>query len=716
MASLEEIRAKKKELNRLLKQAERMAGKDSYANYRDRKREEFKDASVKGRDIGEIPPVKDPARRERCRLDFRAFCENYQPQTYTLPWCEDHLKVIARIEAAVIHGELFAMAMPRGSGKTSLCESAALWALAYGHRRFVACIGSDASSAEEMLASIRREFEEEDTPFAEDFPEICYPIAKKEGIQQRKLLYHGKPLTMSMTSDEIILPAIPDAPSASGILRVAGITGRIRGMKYKRKDGNAARPDLVILDDPQTDESARSPSQCLTRESIVCGAILGLAGPGKKIAGIMPCTVIRPNDLADTVLNRQKHPEWQGERTKMVYSFPTNETLWDQYKVMREEGQRTGTGTEAATLFYRANRVAMDEGGRVAWEARHNHDEDSALQHAMNLRFERGDAAFFAEYQNDPLPENVGVDELDPKLLAERCLGTERGIVPLWATRVTAFIDVQQRLLYWLVAAWGEDFRGCVIDYGTYPDQGPGVFTAQDARRTLAKALPGAGLEGSIYEGLEKTSLALLAKDWQREDGATMRIERCLIDANWGLSTDTVYEFCRRSQFASVVMPRWGKSIGATATPFDRWAKKPGERHGFKWIIQRANKRNINHVLVETNGWKSFTASRLRTPVGDKGAVTFFGRAGTDHRMLVDHLTAETCIRAEGQHGTFDEWRIKPGRTENHWWDCLCGAACAASVQGTQFAAVATAKAPKKKVSWAEQQRAAFARQGVKAG
>jgi len=32
-----------------------------------------------------------------------------------------------------------------------------------------------------------------------------------------------------------------------------------------------------------------------------------------------------------------------------------------------------------------------------------------------------------------------------------------------------------------------------------------------------------------------------------RDDGAMMRIGRCLIDANWGQSTDVVYQFCRQS-------------------------------------------------------------------------------------------------------------------------------------------------------------------------
>jgi hypothetical protein len=79
-----------------------------------------------------------------------------------------------------------------------------------------------------------------------------------------------------------------------------------------------------------------------TRESILAGAVLGLGGPGKKISGIMPYTVIRPSDMADNILDRDKHPEWNGERTRMVYSFPTNEKLWDEYARLRAEGFHNG--------------------------------------------------------------------------------------------------------------------------------------------------------------------------------------------------------------------------------------------------------------------------------------------------------------------------------------------------------------------------------------
>ena len=47
-----------------------------------------------------------------------------------------------------------------------------------------------------------------------------------------------------------------------------------------------------------------------------------------------------------------------------------------------------------------------------------------------------------------------------------------------------------------------------------------------------------------------------------------MRIDRCLIDANWGNSTDVIYQFCRQSQHAAVVMPSHGRFVGASGVPF----------------------------------------------------------------------------------------------------------------------------------------------------
>jgi len=641
--------------------------------------------ALAGRDIGELPSVEDPERRARAEREFRFFCETYFPLTFHLPWSPDHLKVIAKVEAAVLHGGLFAMALPRGSGKTSITECACLWAVLNGHRDFVCLIGASEVHAVEMLESIKMELDGNDL-LASDFPEVSHPIRCLDGIANRcnGQLYKGERTHIGWTANEVVLPTIPESRASGAIIKVAGITGRIRGMKYKRADGKTVRPSLVVLDDPQTDESARSLSQCATRERILAGAVLGMAGPGKKIAGVMPCTVIRPGDMADNILDREKHPEWNGERTKMVYAFPTDEKLWAKYAEVRAESLRVHGDMREATAFYLAHRAALDEGSLIAWPERFNHDEASAIQHAMNLKLQ-DEAAFQAEYQNEPLPDKGVEDEglLSADQIAEKVNGMKRGEVPVGATQLAMFIDVQGKLLFWLVAAFEEDFTGYVLDYGAYPDQKRPYFTLRDAQRTLTGVAKGAGLEGAIYAGLELLTEQYLEREWRRDDGAMVRIDRCLIDANWGTSTDVVYQFCRQSRHAAVLLPSHGRFVGASSTPFSEYRRKRGDRVGLNWRIPNVQgRRAVRHVVFDSNYWKSFVHGRLAAPMGDKGCLSLFGRDPGAHRLLAEHLTAEYRVKTEGRGRVVDEWKFRPEAVENHWLDGLVGCAVAASIQG----------------------------------
>src|SRR5262245_20845728 len=473
---------------------------DPYEALKERARARNVALSLAGRDIGELPVVVNPQRKERAATDFRFFCESYFPLTFHLPWSPDHLKVIARIEEAVLRGGLYALATPRGFGKSCLCECACIWAVLYGHRNFVCLIGSDEGHALEMLDAIKTELDGNDL-LMEDFPEVVHPIQCLDGIANRcgGQLYQGVRTHIGWTAREIVLPTIEGSKASGAIIKVAGLTGRIRGMKYKRADGRTVRPSLVVLDDPQTDESARSPSQCANRESILAGAVLGLAGPGQKISGIMPCTVIRPADMADNILDRDKHPEWNGERTKMVYAFPANDKLWQRYAELRAESMRQGNAGDEATEFYRQNRIAMDEGAAIAWPERFNEDELSAIQHAMNLKLQ-DEAAFYAEYQNEPLPLQMPTPgELMPEAIAGRLNHHAAGLVPGFVSRLTAFVDVGQDLLWWCVCGWSEGFTGAVLAYGAWPEQRRDYFTAADARPTIAEATGIGSLEGSLW-------------------------------------------------------------------------------------------------------------------------------------------------------------------------------------------------------------------------
>src|SRR6185369_14821891 len=126
----------------------------------------------------------------------------------------------------------------------------------------------------------------------------------------------------------------------------------------------------------------------------------------------------------------------------------THEKLWNQYAEIRAESLRMYGEQREATAFYRANQLALDEGSQIAWPERFNHDEVSAIQHAMNLKLQ-DEAAFHAEYQNEPLPEKT-IDEgiLTGDQIAAKVNGQRRGEVPIGCNHLTMFIDVQGKLLY----------------------------------------------------------------------------------------------------------------------------------------------------------------------------------------------------------------------------------------------------------------------------
>ena len=698
---------------------------DPYERLKERARARNVALALAGRDIGELPSVVDPARRQQATTNFRDFCEAYFPQTFHLPWSQDHLKVVRKIEQAVLHGGLFAMAMPRGSGKTTLAECACLWAMLNGHREFVALIGSDEGHASDMLESIKMELDGNDLLLA-DFPEVVFPIQRLDGIANRCTgqLYAGDRTYIGWTAKEIVLPTVrpqgwPDHPHlksfvrdtgrslASGaVIKVAGITGRIRGMKFKRADGRAVRPSLVVLDDPQTDESARSLSQCAHRESILAGAVLGMAGPGKKISGIMPCTVIRPQDMADNILNRDLHPEWNGERTKLVYSFPVNESLWAKYAQIRAEGLRAEDEGRAATEFYRQHQAAMDVGANVAWPERFNHDEVSAIQHAMNLRLQ-DEAAFYAEYQNEPLPESTPeTDELTAEQIANKLNRFPRSVIPQSAVQLAAFIDVQATLLFYMVVAWEQDFTGYVIDYGSFPDQRRPYFTLRDARQTLTSVAEGSGPEGAIYAGLERLTHALLGREWSLDGRGTIRVGKCLIDANWGASTDLIYAFCRQAVYAGTVVPSHGRFVGASSQPFSEYKRRPGDRLGFNWRVPNIHgKRAVRHVVFDANFWKSFVQARLAVTAGDRGCLSLFGDRPETHRLLAEHLTAEYRVKTEARGRVVDEWKQRPERPDNHWFDCLVGCAVAGSMLGVELLGLGERPRGRERVSFAQWQQ-----------
>lgn len=667
--------------------------KDTYADlplfrrktYEDHKadaRRRQQELSADGRDIGRIPDVKSPRRREKCRGSLKLFLETYFPRCFSVKWSEDHIAVLSQVQADIVSGGLDAYALPRGTGKTSMLERACLYAILYGWRKFIVIVGASDDAAREILDEIKAEVETNDL-LAEDFPEVCHPVRALEGITNRSKgqTSCGERTRITWT-DEIVMPTVKGSKCSGATIRTVGITGRVRGMKSIGADGSAMRPDFVLIDDPQTRESAESPEQCKKRMRTIMGDILGLAGPQVKISCFMACTVIRPGDVADMVLDNEKSPAWKGRRYSLLKQFPERLDLWQRYREIWSESLRTVGDISEATAYYRDHQVEMDAGAVASWPERYEPDEASAIQYAMDLYY-RDKETFYAEYQNKPVPETEGEsDKITVQQVWDKMNSRPRGEVPMQANTMTMFIDVQKNLLYWLVMAWADNFTGWIVDYGAYPDQRRRNYTLLDASPTYSELYPGTGFEGAIYAAIRDLTGDMCARAWQREDGIELHLDRVLIDSGWGRSTDVVYQACRESTYAAILMPSKGQGITAAQKPFTEYRKNQGDKIGFNWMIPNARKkRTVRLMVYDTNFWKSFFRERLFTATGDPGSLTLYGSDEEHHRNLAEQLSSETSQPTSGRGRRVDIWTLIPGR-DNHWLDCVVGNYVAASERG----------------------------------
>ena len=642
-----------------------------------------------GRDIGELPKVRRPSRRKAAVASLRLFLETYFPRAFTLAWSEDHLKAIARIEQAIRQGGLFALAMPRGTGKTTLVERAVMWAILTGRRRFVVILAATQDLAASVLDKVKAELMFNDLLLA-DFPEVCHAIRALENNARRCVgqLFRGKPTHVQWGSDQIVMPSMGKRSRCNGsVIATSGITGAIRGISQAMPGGEVVRPDFVFLDDPQDRESAMSPAQCAEREAIIKGDVLGLAGPGVKIAGMATVTVIRPDDLADRLLDRGRNPEWQGERCRMVRKFAEKdspaEKLWKEYGRIRHESLKAGRDGSEGTEFYRAHRAEMDAGHEVSWAERKEEGDLSALQHAMNLKL-RDEASFNAEYQNDPKPPAEEYEAIKPEQVRAKASGLAGGVVPLWATHVVAFIDCGDDVLFWGVMATAAGFRSHVVAYGPFPDQGAAYFVARDATERLSKRYGGTSREASLRAGLDELAERLCGRAWRREDGVEMSVGACLVDAGDGDHADVVYEFCRMSPFKAVLKPSKGRGVGPESVPWELYPKRAGETMGHHWLTAPLPKQRLTRLThFDSNYWKTFLRDRIRSGVGGAGSFELFGRGG-EHPLLPDHFAAEYAVRVtkEGSGRTVTVWRGRPAKPDNHLFDVFVGCHVAASTLG----------------------------------
>lgn len=668
-----------------------------------------------GRDFGAVKPIADIERRESCRFNFRKFCETYNEKAFYLGWADYHLEAIARIEEVVLHGAMYAYAVPRGGGKTTLARMAGLWATSYAHKRYAFLIGSTGPKAEKLLASIKM-WVRYLPKYIEDFPEISQSAIELGGRGNAAggQLCQGESTLITWSKDEYVLPTVPPppnldltsypdyvdrngvlipekalwAPTSGSRFKTSGITGEgIRGAVETTIEGEELRPDLVLPDDPQTDESAGSTKQNQDRYELITGAIKGMKGPDKKLSMMMPCTKIKPGDMVSVVLDRQRNPLFRGSCRAMLEPMPSDLTAWEPYFERYQYcAQLEPPDFTEANEYYIKHRKELDQDAIATWEDRFEPDEVSAVQHAMNLYcFDA--KAFFAEYQNDPQDKNSEAIFLTASEIPAKQHPFDRFKVPIEVQKVTAFIDVQQELLFYCIVGWSDQFDGFVLDYGTYPEQNRILFEKHSIPATLTSKHPNLTEDNRIRTALDEFIDILFNIRLERDsDKKVLQLDAIGVDQRY---KPTVVKKVVREKKDSRLVPTYGGKFTGSEKPMNhpdnikKWTTG-GRRLGPNWRIGDVS-QGVQSMEINPNFWKTFMHEKLATPLGNPGSISLFKQEPFRHQLFANHLTAEYREQNTNEkYGKFDVWKTKPGGGDNDWLDCLTNCCVMASFAGLQ--------------------------------
>ena len=662
--------------------------------------ERSRQRSADAADIGPPPPVVDPERKERCRFDLLEFLVTYFPNSTGLnPFSDDHKRAIKSLELAILKGGRYINAVYRGFAKTTISENAAIWATLYGHRRFVAIIGSTGEAADENIEAIQTELASNDLLY-QDFPEVCHAIVALENKQQRckTQTIQGQLTYIKWNADKLVFPTVvidgKQTECSGAIIQGCGLTGRVRGMKHKRPDGTNQRPDFAILDDVQTDESAASASQVEKRIKLISRAVLKLAGHTRGIAAVINATVLEVDDVIDQLLDHDRHPEWEGMRVSMVKKWAErHDDMWmEKYKRIRTTYDPNTPGdrkraAEDATAYYKRRRKKMDDGAVVSWEYCFDPEtEISAIQHAYNALIDDGEDAFQAECQNDPNRADDNALELLPVITVAQLMNEhERGLVPPGCRTLTIGIDVHKRLLYYSILAISDSFHVYLVDYGTWPEQRRRSFLLRTSKPTIQDKLPDLGEEEQIKTAIFTVLDQQMGRTFHNAKQEAYKIKMGLVDGAWGESSAAVRAAINLSEYSTRVYPAFGRGIGAGENPLLSYAQKDGEfrppDNTIPWRILPSKSIGERHVQWDTNTVKTFLHNRIKTPRGSPGSFSFF-KSDRPHTLYAEHLLAEECHLIEGRKRKANEWKLPSSKPDNHWLDTTNMGLVAASMCG----------------------------------
>ena len=625
-----------------------------------------------------IPPVENPRRRRRCRNKPHVWLRTYMPHVFTHPFTDDQSEMVDEVMARIRYGGEKAVAAPRGDGKTSIIKGCVAYAIAEGFLNFPLVIAKNQAAANLIQRDIKHQFERNEL-IAADYPEICAPIRALRGAPSKAggMTVGGASVQMSWSGDFLVFPTVPGSKASGTVLAARGIESAFRGFNY---DGQ--RPDLVILDDPEDRQSARSALDIRRAVETIDRDIAGLGGQDESIAVIYLCTIITAECVAATYTDRTKRPAWGGVRKKFLTAMPTNMEMWHEYFRLRIADQLANDrNSRNAHKHYIKHRKKMDEGAQVANPHRYDKRqrpeggtvEISALQHAFNFICDKDWTSFNAEYQNiPPQDEAAETDNLDAPAVMRRLSGRDQGVVPPDCDYLTATIDVHGRRLDWEIVAWVRGY-GEIIDYGEDAVHSPLTGKLCDEANTekvddaILSAL--CNWRDNVAGGWP---IEPLTSDPPEYADRRRGLDLVLIDVGW--RPDPVFAFIYAQIKAGdrTFKACEGRGSRGRARYTHPSTKGPGKKlfktseyvHG-----RRQPKRKAWLYAFDDNHFKAYAQDAFSVPIGRPGSLVLFGEDPIRHRNFACQIVSEKRRRMfVAGRGYVEDWDVVD--RENHKLDC----------------------------------------------
>ena len=617
----------------------------------------------------EIPECVNMSRRIEALADPVIFLRTYLSDRYSLEFGPHHQFIIDSIVSRARNGGRQAVAAPRGCGKSELVKGLLVYLTLAELIRFPLVVAATSQLAKRLFRDFRNKFATNRLLY-EDFPEVCHPVRCLEGAPQRAARQHidGRLTNIVWTSSDYVrLPDVPGSPFGGVKMAYFGLDAAFRGVNI---DGD--RPDFVLIDDPETAESAKSDLQIGDREETLDKDIAGLAGQNTSLSIVTLTTVQNARCLSFKLTDRCLKPSHNGVRFGMIRKWPDRMDLWEEYIALRRANQEAGDEHgRGAVQHYLDNRAAMDAGVEMLVDHVVQVEVDgvqvvhSAIQQAFNKISDTSLSAYKSEYQNDPdpdeQPDTVG---LTAGKVASRVSGLIQGETHPDTEFVTIGLDIGKYYSHWCKVAWHGNAVGNVVDYGVM--ETPGMMTADSKQAVINALLP------SLLQ-------------WRADMLENGSIDFCLVDS--GDFTDAIYEFIRQV----------GGTPFAAAKGWDRGRfRLPKERTKDRLPFQECYASHLPAERiwlynVNTEHWKQWVHERFATETNDdqqmpnSGTLSLFAAPGDRRRHLSfsQHIVAEERrdIFVPGK-GTVRKWVVV--NRNNHYLDAVALSCAAAGCLGVR--------------------------------